>query len=66
MLCGWKWPTLLHEEAQLFGPTKLDQPARVKMLCGEAIEALDSMAPSKPVKELRSKIQGTLKKSKLA
>jgi hypothetical protein len=56
---------LLHEEAQLFGPTKLDQPARVKMLCGEAIEALDSMAPSKPVKELRSKIQGTLKKSKL-
>jgi hypothetical protein len=56
---------LLNEQAQLFGPAKLDQPPRVKLLCGEAMEALESMPPSKSVKETMGKVHGTLKKSKL-
>ena len=56
---------LLHEEAQLFGPTKLDQPNRVKMMCGEALDALHGLPASKQTKDLGSKIQSTLKKSRV-
>lgn len=58
--------TLLHEQAQLFGPTKLDQPQRVKMLCDEAVEALKTVPASKQTKELMTKIQATLKKSRVS
>lgn len=58
--------TLLHEQAQLFGPTKLDQPQRVKLLCGEALEAIKAVPPSKQTKELTTKIQATLKKSRVS
>jgi len=58
--------SMLHEQAQLFGPAKLDQPPRVKMLCTEAKEALDSLPPTKQTKDLLNKIQGTLKKSKVS
>lgn len=57
--------SLLHDEAQLFGPNKLDQPTRVKMLCSEAMEALAKVPPSKETKALTGKIQATMKKSKV-
>jgi hypothetical protein len=56
---------MLHDQAQLFGPTKLDQPNRVKMLCGEATEILQGLPPSKQSKDLTAKIQATLKKSRV-
>jgi hypothetical protein len=56
---------LLHEEAELFGPKKLDQPNRVKLFCGEAMEALKMVPPGKPSKDLAIKVQSTLKKSKV-
>lgn len=58
--------TMLHDEAQLFGPTKLDQPQRVKLLCDEAVEALKAVPASKQTKELMTKIQATMKKSRIS
>ncbi|MCL4403106.1 MAG: hypothetical protein M1436_10680 [Acidobacteria bacterium] len=57
---------LLHEQAQLFGPAKLDQPNRVKLLCGEAMETLSSLPPNPKTKALSTKIQKTLKKSRIS
>jgi hypothetical protein len=56
---------MLHEQAELFGPKKLDQPNRVKLFCGEAMEALKMVPPGKPSKDLAIKVQSTLKKSKI-
>jgi hypothetical protein len=53
---------LLYEQALLFGPTRLDQPNRLKMLCNEANQALATVTPSKNTKELGNKIEKTLKK----
>jgi phosphoribosyl-dephospho-CoA transferase len=58
--------TLLHDEAQLFGPTKLDQPQRVKLLCDKAMAAIKAVPASKQTKELTTKIQATLKKSRVS
>lgn len=55
----------LSEQAELFGPKKLDQPNRIKMLSGEAMEALKLVPESKQTKELSTKIQANLKKLKL-
>ena len=57
--------TLLHQSALVFGPDKLDQPNRVKLLCDEALEALKSVPPSKQTKDLTAKIQKTLKRSRM-
>jgi len=53
---------MLHDQALLFGPTRLDQPNRLKMLCEQANQALAAVPPSKNTKELGSKIEKTLKK----
>jgi hypothetical protein len=54
----------LYEESQLFGPSKLDQPNRAKLLSSEAMEALKSVPPTKQTKELQKKIESALKKLK--
>lgn len=51
----------LVDEADLYTPTKLDQPDRLNLLCQEASEALDSVPASKETKDLAARI-GKLKK----
>jgi hypothetical protein len=53
----------LYDESQLFGPTKLDQPARLKLLCNEALEAIKLVPASKETKALSAKIEKALKKA---
>ena len=54
----------LHEQAQLFGPKKLDEPVKLKTLCTEALEILGQIPESKENKEILGKIQKTLKQQK--
>jgi hypothetical protein len=58
--------TMLHESALVFGPDKLDQPNRVKLLCNEATQVLKTMPASKQTKDLSTKIQKTLKRSRIS
>jgi hypothetical protein len=55
----------LHDSAQLYTRNKLDDPAKLKILCGRAEGALKSLPENKETKELGSKIQATLKKNKV-
>ena len=48
---------LLYDQAALFGPTKLDQPKRLYVLCAEALEALDSVPETPETKALAAKIK---------
>ncbi|HYW41476.1 MAG TPA: hypothetical protein VE959_01385 [Bryobacteraceae bacterium] len=54
----------LFSAAQLYSWDKLDQPQRVELLCQRAQEALKAAPQSKETKELSTKIQNLLKKSK--
>lgn len=54
----------LHEQAKLFGRTKLDMPDRVELFCNQALEALKHVKESKETKDLAKKIQETLKEAK--
>jgi len=55
---------LMYEQSDLFGPTKLDQPNRLRLMCQEAARALDAIPPTKDTKALAAKIQAALKKVK--
>ena len=50
--------------AQLYSTDKLDQPQRVELLCERAQEALKAAPQSKETRDLSTKIQNLLKKSK--
>lgn len=54
----------LHEQAQLFTRSKLDQPERLELFCNEALETLKTIKPSKETKDLTAKIEKTLKSAK--
>jgi hypothetical protein len=55
----------LYERSEMFGPKKLDLPNRERMLCQEALEALQASSPqTKETKALLAKIQTSLKKIK--
>jgi hypothetical protein len=54
----------LLDESDLFASDKLDQPNRIKLLLGEAQEALKAVPPDKDTKDLDTKIQAVLKKIK--
>ncbi len=54
----------LYDQSQLFLPTKLDQPAKMKIFCTQAEETLKGVPETKVTKELSGKIQATLKKIK--
>jgi len=55
----------MQSQSELFTGTKLDQPARLKMMSQEATEALKALPPSKETKQLEEKIQARLKKAKV-
>jgi len=60
----WRFATakLLYDASELYGSNKLDQPNRLKLLCDEAMRALQSIPQTKDTKALATKIQATLKK----
>ncbi len=55
----------MQSQSELFGGTKLDQPARLKMMSQVASEAIKALPPSKETKQLEEKIQARLKKSRV-
>jgi hypothetical protein len=58
----------LHDQALLYGPTKLDEPEKMKMLLAEARDSLKNVPENKAVKELTGKLdkaeKATAKKGK--
>ncbi len=52
--------------SKLFAREKLDQPQRLGALCKEALAALEGVPESKKTKDLKAKIEKTLKAAKLA
>jgi hypothetical protein len=56
----------LVEQADLYTPSKLDQPNRITMLCDQADEALKSVPESKATKDLAAKIAKLRKPGKRA
>ncbi|MEK7404627.1 MAG: hypothetical protein AAB225_05925 [Acidobacteriota bacterium] len=55
----------LFDLSKLFARDKLDHPQRMKALCDEALEALKGVTESKKSKELKARIEKTLKQAKL-
>lgn len=51
----------LHDQAMLFGPTKMDEPEKMKMMSAQALAALKGMPDSKPVKDLSTRIDKAMK-----
>jgi hypothetical protein len=54
----------LYKAAELYSRDKLDDPKKLENLCQMAQNALKGQPDSKPLKELTTKIQSTLKKAK--
>jgi hypothetical protein len=52
----------LQERSELFSSNKLDLPERLKVMCQEALEALQQIPPTKETKALATKLQASLKK----
>ncbi len=52
---------VLAEHAELFGPKQLDEPQRLKIVCGEASEALKQAGTAKGVKDVDAKLQKLMK-----
>ena len=52
----------LYEISDLFSPTKMDEPDKMRQLCTEALQSLESVPQSKERKDLAEKIQKALKK----
>lgn len=52
----------LYDISDLFTPTKLDEPDKLKLICEEALEALGTIPQSKERKDLTDKLQKQLKK----
>lgn len=56
----------LYDISKVYSREKLDQPQRLKVLCDEALEALQGLPESKKSKDLKAKIEKTLKQAKLS
>lgn len=54
----------LFDRADLYSPVKLDLPNRARMMCQEALEALQAGPETKESKALAAKIQAAMKKLK--
>ena len=54
----------LYEESQLYTRDKLDDPDKLTLFCQRAQDALKTVPASKDTKDLATKIQNVLKKSK--
>jgi len=46
----------LYEQADLYTPTKMDQPERLGMVCDQATRTLQALPPTKDTKDLLAKI----------
>ena len=55
----------MQSESDLFTGTKLDQPARLKMMSQEALEVLKALPPGKETKQLDEKIRARMKKANI-
>ena len=55
----------LQEQSELFAFNKLDQPARLKMLAQEALNALGAIPQTKETKAVNDKVQARLKKARI-
>jgi hypothetical protein len=51
----------LHDQAMLFGPTKLDEPEKMKMMSEQVLAALKGIPDTQPVKDLSGKIEKEMK-----
>ena len=56
----------LYEHSQIYGRRKMDEPQKLKVLCGRASDVLKQLPDSKERKELLSKIQSTLKENNVS
>lgn len=54
----------MYDLSALYGPTRLDLPNRLQMLCQEALDALKTVPETKETKALATRIQASLKKLK--
>ena len=54
----------MHQQAQLYSRTKLDDPDKYKIFSTRALEALSTIPESKQTKELKLKIDASFKKAK--
>ena len=54
----------LHKASDLYVPTRLDNPVKLKALCQQALDALNAIPQTKDTKALADKIQTALKKVK--
>jgi hypothetical protein len=52
----------LNDASALYGPTRLDQPQRLRLLCQQALDVLAASPETKDTKALKDKIQAALKK----
>jgi hypothetical protein len=52
----------LYELSQLYTPSKLDDPNKLKMFAGLAADAIKGLPPTEETKELNAKIEKALKK----
>jgi hypothetical protein len=55
----------LYQHSQIYTRRKMDEPDKLKILCGRASDVLKQLPESKERKELLSKIQATLKQNKV-
>lgn len=55
----------LQERSEVFTSSKLDQPARLKLLSQEALNALGAIPQTKETKSVNDKIQARLKKARI-
>jgi len=56
----------LFDVSALYGPNKLDQPQRLKLLCQQALDALGTIPETKDTKALTARIQAVLKKIRVS
>jgi hypothetical protein len=54
----------LNDVSALYGPARLDQPQRLRLLCQHALDALAAIPETKDSKALKDKIQAALKKAR--
>jgi hypothetical protein len=55
----------MSDQSELFTGTKLDQPARLKLMSQEALKVIEAIPPTKETKSITDKIQGRLKKANI-
>jgi hypothetical protein len=55
----------MSDQSELFTGTKLDQPARLKLMSQEALKVIEAIPPTKETRQISDKIQARLKKANI-